>query len=387
MRLKGKYMFNYKIQKGDLIAVDSTRSVTHGAKRFMRNVLNGLVAHTDLRIILFSDSKDFDSYASERIQIVRIKINYGYVIRTLNAIFFIPIRARWHRASLLYSPWDIGPIINILPFVLGIHNPNSVTPRKNRGIKANLIHEFLSKISANRAIAIEFPSNSAAKEIGDHMNIKQEKRNVIYHGAEVSRWKNRIDKLKLSGGDNNFGEYFIFWSWFFPTKNITVLMKAFSQFIAMHQSSKKIKLVCVGNFAYRGYKRKVLSLIKTLKLSDNIVFIENADDDELVRLIYHAKVMVIPALYETFGFMYVEGRIFSKPFIVADTEVAREITEGQCIYFKGQSPKDLAVKMTAAIARKDSTHNYRIADVFYEEYAARDLASFLKRCFDNATLL
>ena len=164
-------------------------------------------------------------------------------------------------------------------------------------------------------------------------------------------------------------------------------MKAFSQFIAMHQSSKKIKLVCVGNFAYRGYKKKVLSLIKTLKLSDNIVFIENADDDELVRLIYHAKVMVIPALYETFGFMYVEGRIFSKPFIVADTEVAREITEGQCIYFKGQSPKDLAVKMTAAIARKDSTHNYRIADAFYEEYAARDLASFLKRCFDNATLL
>ncbi len=379
-------MFYKKISKEDLIAVDSTRSVTHGAKRFMRNVLDGLVAHTDLRIVLFSDNKDFDSYASERIRIIRIKVNYGYVIRTLNAIFFIPIRARWYRASLLYSPWDIGPIINILPFVLGIHNPNSVTPRQNRGIKANLIHEFLSKISANKAIAIEFPSNSAAKAIGDHMNIKQEKRNVIYHGAEVSRWKNRIDKLKLSGADNNFGEYFIFWSWFFPTKNITVLMKAFSQFIAMRQSSKKIKLVCVGNFAYTGYKREVMNLIKTLKLSDKIIFIENADDDELVRLIYHAKVMVIPALYETFGFMYVEGRVFSKPFIVADTEVAREITEGQCIYFKGQDPKDLAAKMMAAITEKDLPHNYQIAGVFYEEYAARDLAFFLKKYLDRVTL-
>ena len=173
----------------------ASRHLTYRAEDDRPLLLHGLVAHTDLRIVLFSDSKDFDSYASERIQVVRIKINYGYVIRTLNAIFFIPIRARWHRASLLYSPWDIGPIINILPFVLGIHNPNSVTPRKNRGIKANLIHEFLSKISANRAIAIEFPSNSAAKEIGDHMNIKQEKRNVIYHGAEVSRWKNRILKI------------------------------------------------------------------------------------------------------------------------------------------------------------------------------------------------
>ena len=379
-------MFHNKISKGDLIAVDSTRSVTHGAKRFIRNVLDGLVAHTDLRIILFSDSNHFDSYASERFQIIRIKMNYGYVIRTLNAIFFIPIRARWHHASLLYSPWDIGPIINILPFILGIHNPNSVTPRQNRGIKANLIHEFLSKLSANRAIAIEFPSNSAAKEIGDHMSIKREKRNVIYHGAEVSRWKNRVDQLKLSEGENNLGEYFIFWSWFFPTKNITVLMQAFSQFIAMQKSSKNIKLVCVGNFAYRRYKSKIINLIKTLKLSENIVFIENADDDELVRLIYHAKVMVIPALYETFGFMYVEGRIFSKPFIVADTEVAREITEGQCVYFKGQDPEDLAIKMMAAIAKKDLPHNYRIADVFYEEYAAQDLASFLKRCLDNVTL-
>ena len=55
-------MFNGKIPKGDLIAIDSTRSVTHGAKRFMKSVLDGLVAHTDLRIVLFSDNKNFDSY-------------------------------------------------------------------------------------------------------------------------------------------------------------------------------------------------------------------------------------------------------------------------------------------------------------------------------------
>jgi len=42
--------------------------------------------------------------------------------------------------------------------------------------------------------------------------------------------------------------------------------------------------------------------------------------------------------------------------------------------------------MMAAIAKKDLPHNYRIADVFYEEYAALDLASFLKRYLDNVTL-
>ena len=80
-------MFHDRISKGDLVAIDSTRSVTHGAKRFIKNVLDGLVGHTDLRIILFSDSNNFDSYESERVQIVRIRMNYGYLIRTLNAIF------------------------------------------------------------------------------------------------------------------------------------------------------------------------------------------------------------------------------------------------------------------------------------------------------------
>ena len=376
-------MINSKSSRKHLIAVDSTRSGSHGAKRFIKNVLDGLTSYTDLKIILFVDSDLLDSYEGKRVQIIRMRMSKGYLIRTLNAILFIPIMARWHGAVLLYSPWDIGPIFKLLPFVLGIHNPNSVTPRKHRGIKADLIHEFLSKISAKKATAIEFPSKSAAKAIGDHMNIQHEKRNVVYHGAEVSRWKKILNQLELSESENNLGEYFIFWSWFFPTKNITTLVQAFSQFIAMNKSQENIKLVCVGTFAYKKYKDTFFKLIETLGLSDKIIFIENADDDELVKLIYHAKAMVIPSLYETFGFMYVEGRLFNKPFIVADTEVAREVTEGQCIYFKGEDASDLASKMMMVITKDDFSLDYQIADAFYEEHSAKNLAKFFKRCFDN----
>ena len=96
-------MFHDRISKGDLVAIDSTRSVTHGAKRFIKNVLDGLVGHTDLRIILFSDSNNFDSYESERVQIIRIRMNYGYLIRTLNAIFFIPIRANLAQNDIIHD--------------------------------------------------------------------------------------------------------------------------------------------------------------------------------------------------------------------------------------------------------------------------------------------
>ena len=376
-------MFQFRNPKRDLIAIDSTRSVTHGSKRFIRNVLDGLIDYTDLRIILFSETDQFNSYGGKRVQISRVRMNKSYLIRTLNSIFFIPIRARCYRAALLYSPWDIGPIVKILPFVLGIHNPNSVTPRKHRGIKANLLHEFLSKMSARKAIFVEFPSRSAAKAIGNHMSIKEEKINVVYHGAEVLRWRNIVDRARLSGTKNKLGDYFIFWSWFFPTKNILTLIKAFSKFRNKNGMLKNIKLVCVGNFAYKKYKEEIVDLVESFGLNDQVIFIEKTSDAELVKLIYHSKAMVIPSLFETFGFMYVEGRVFNKPFIVADTEVAREVTEGQCIYFEGENPSDLAEKMILAVTGNDLSYNYKISDAFHEEHSARNLAEFFKKCLDS----
>ena len=115
-------MINSKKSRKHLIAVDSTRSGSHGAKRFIKNVLDGLTSYTDLKIILFVDREYFDSYEGKRVQIIRMRMNKGYFIRTLNSILFIPIMARWKHAVLHYSPWDIGPIIKCLPFVLGIRS-------------------------------------------------------------------------------------------------------------------------------------------------------------------------------------------------------------------------------------------------------------------------
>ncbi|SVB62201.1 uncharacterized protein METZ01_LOCUS215055, partial [marine metagenome] len=130
------------------------------------------------------------------------------------------------------------------------------------------------------------------------------------------------------------------------------------------------------------YQREVLDLINSLKLSERIEFIEQPSDKELVKLIYHSRAMVIPSLYETFGFMYVEGRIMDKPFIVADTEVAREVTESQCIYFEGLNSKDLASKLKEVkISDKKQKMDYKISKTFYEESARQSLAEYFNSFF------
>ena len=46
-------MISYKESKNHSIAIDSTRSGSGGAQRFIKNLMDGLLEHTDLNIVLF----------------------------------------------------------------------------------------------------------------------------------------------------------------------------------------------------------------------------------------------------------------------------------------------------------------------------------------------
>ena len=375
------------LKKKSVIAIDASRSNTYGSKRFIKTILDGLNQYTELKVLLFVSSENFNFYKSSRVSIIRLKTKKTGLISILNATILIPIKAYLAGASLLYSPWDIGPIINPLPFILGIHSPNSLTPKKYKSQKIPWLHEKLTKISAKKSIGVEFPSYTAADQIGKHLDIDLNKRKVIHHGAELSKWKEISSELERSNSTNPYGApYFISWSWFYRAKNIETLIAAFHSFINQHNEKKqelnRWKLILAGKFYSDQYQKEVFDLIKRLSLSDRIIFIEQPSDQELVKLIYHSSAMVIPSLYETFGFMYVEGRVMDKPFIVADTEVAREVTESQCIYFDGLSSKDLASKLKEVkINHEEQKIDYKISKTFYEESARELLAEYFNSFF------
>ena len=375
------------LKKKSVIAIDASRSNTYGSKRFIKTILDGLNQYTELKVLLFVSTENFNSYKSSRVSIIRLKTKKTGFISILNATILIPVKAYLAGASLLYSPWDIGPIINPVPFILGIHSPNSLTPKKYKSQKIPWLHEKLTKISAKKSIGVEFPSYTAADQIGKHLDIDPNKRKVIHHGAELSKWKEISSKLERSNSKNSYGApYFISWSWFYRAKNIETLIAAFHSFINQHNEKKQElngwKLILAGKFYSDQYQKEVFDLIKSLNLSDRIIFIEQPSDQELVKLIYHSSAMVIPSLYETFGFMYVEGRVMGKPFIVADTEVAREVTESQCIYFDGLSSKDLASKLKEVkMNHEEQKIDYKISKTFYEESARELLAEYFNSFF------
>ncbi len=226
------------------------------------------------------------------------------------------------------------------------------------------------------------------------MGIDSKKIKVIYHGAELSKWNKVITSVQSSSTN----PYIIFWSWFYRAKNFETLLRGFKKYISKSKHNvrhsirdedyrKNEKLYCVGKFVSDDYKSEIYELIEELDLTNKVRFFEHPDDEELVELLYNSKALVIPSLYESFGFMYVEGRLFNKPFFVADNEVAREVTEGQCIYFKGLDPDDLAEKMYDNLQVNDSRkidwgEKYVISETFYEEYAEKELAKYFNGFFE-----
>jgi glycosyltransferase involved in cell wall biosynthesis len=387
-------MLNQNQENKNLIAIDATRSNTHGSKRFIKTILNGLITFTSLKVIVYARCENFDSFNNDRVHVKKIKTKQGGILTIIYATLLIPLLAWRDKAKILYSPWDIGPLIRPIPFILGIHSPNCLTPKKYKSQTMPWLHECLTKISASKAIGIEMPSYSAAKDIGNHMGIDSKKIKVIYHGAELSKWNKVITSVERS--TNN--PYIIFWSWFYRAKNFETLLRGYKKYISKYnhngRHTKKDedykedeKLYCVGKFVSDDYKREINELIQELDLTSKVRFFEHPDDEELVELLYNSKALVIPSLYETFGFMYVEGRLFNKPFFVADNEVAREVTEGQCIYFKGLDSDDLAEKMYDNLQGEDCKNidwqkKYVISEIFFEEYAEKELAKYFNGFFN-----
>jgi glycosyltransferase involved in cell wall biosynthesis len=84
------------------------------------------------------------------------------------------------------------------------------------------------------------------------------------------------------------------------------------------------KFIIVGN----GYmKDQLLSLVRSIGLTDKVMFTGFVDDDTLRRLQICADVSVVPSLFEPFGIVALEAMAAKSPVVVSGTGGLSEIVE------------------------------------------------------------
>ncbi len=99
---------------------------------------------------------------------------------------------------------------------------------------------------------------------------------------------------------------------------------------------REIKLVVTGGKFSRVFKDKAL------EFHQNILLTGYVSDDELAALYKNAKALIVPSLYEGFGFPILEGLVMGCPVVSSNASSLPEVGGDVVIYFDPHDPAALA---------------------------------------------
>jgi len=105
-----------------------------------------------------------------------------------------------------------------------------------------------------------------------------------------------------------------------PVKGLNYLIKAFKH---VKERVDDSKLVLIGNDF--GMKNQLMNLCKTLRLSNEVLFINQLYGDRLVNAYRSSNVVVLPSSFEIFGLSILEACSCGKPVVASDVGGLRDI--------------------------------------------------------------
>lgn len=206
----------------------------------------------------------------------------------------------------LFMKRDIKVVITIhdlIPWRFPEYTP------KAKKTRFNLLFKWIMKRAVHRADKVIAVSETTARDIKDCLGVSSA---VVYNGIAPEFFSDR---------DANKDGDILFVGRPDPYKNLTGLIKAYS--ILLQKYKIKNKLLVVGEDDPR-YPRPS-------GLDDKIIFYGYADTKDLVDIYRKASVLVIPSLYEGFGFPAVEAMACGVPVVMSNTPALVEVVKDNAI--------------------------------------------------------
>ncbi|MEO0158295.1 MAG: glycosyltransferase family 1 protein [candidate division WOR-3 bacterium] len=133
--------------------------------------------------------------------------------------------------------------------------------------------------------------------------------------------------------------YILYVGSFLPYKNLRALLEAFG--ILEHED---LHLVIAGPTAGKNRKlsRELLAQVLVKGLSERVAFVGYVPSSQLGTLYRNAELLVLPSLYEGFGFPPLEAMSCGTPVAVSRIPALVETVGDAGLYFDPRSPEDMA---------------------------------------------
>lgn len=167
-------------------------------------------------------------------------------------------------------------------------------------------------------------------------------------------------------------------------KGIRVLAKALPAVLSRYPN---LSMVFVGSdLGYRGSSLKGYILEESGKYANRIIFFDNLSQEKLFPIVHSAKIVILPSLWEAFGFVCVEAMALGRPVIATSGSGFEEIIEDNVSGYLVEPGKSdlLASKIIGCLGNENDLHRVsagalRRARDFDAGKIAIKLISFYKR--------
>lgn len=223
----------------------------------------------------------------------------------------LPLLLRDIKADLLWAPAYTGPVVSGVPMVLTIHDVSFAAHPEWFAWREGFRRRLVTRMAAGRAARILTVSDFSKEEIVRHLNVDENKIEVIYSGVGAPPV---VDARPTAPVVLYVGSIF-------NRRHVPELVEGFTRVARRHPEAR---LEIVGD--NRTHPHVDLDgLVGRSAAASRIHVRSYVADAELSALYAQAAAFVFLSDYEGFGFTPLEALSAGIPIVVLDTRVAREI--------------------------------------------------------------
>lgn len=233
------------------------------------------------------------------------------------------------KIDVLFSPSHYTPLLSRVPSVVYIMDLSFERFGTDYFTAEDLSQlKKWTPLSIKKAKKVLTISQFSKDEIVKIYKVPAEKIEVIYPGFNRDLFHSKIPLTKQNQIKRKYqlsGSYLLYVGTLQPRKNLTRLIKAFSQL-----NRPRLKLVIGGKKGW--FYEQIYDQVKDLKLEDRVIFTGYIPDEDLPGLIKSSRAYVLPSLYEGFGMPPVEAQSVGVPVVVSRVSSLPEVVGESGIY-------------------------------------------------------
>lgn len=257
----------------------------------------------------------------------------------------------WKRGfDLLHAPAFVAPVASPCPVVITIHD---ITYRLYPEHFASWWVSYMNSVmpsASKSAAAIICGSEHSKQDIMKAYGLCGEKVYVIPYGVDHDRFQpgTTLDpewsrSLGIRDG------YLLHVGLFLHRKNIPFLLRVIAHLRG--KGHRTIQLVLAGvELTTVAGAAEIHQTIRDLELQDNVVVTGHVPDRHMPGLYAQAKLLVMPSLYEGFGFPILESMAAGTPVVASNTSSLPEVAGDAAILVSPTDKDALAEAIETVLA-------------------------------------